>query len=337
MSEIKVEVTPFVSISLELIAELSCEGYPIEITETGAKVYNVDLTRIRKLEKEIQRYIDSYVNDLRIGNVVYKDGRFYTTKDEIDQVILNLKVTIPNNPDAATYICKVPTKMKYWTGKRLEINNIMSLSELVSYLRKLNLKPYCVSIYDNVYECPAYFPNMERKADCDNIIVVSNIPSDFARFISERELKPVYIVPDPLLFCRKYEPYALPLTEYVEGHKNYIYARAIEEAVTQYSFQLHKHKKRFIRVISYDGKEISFEINGTGLYTVANLSEYSVESAVNRILSFLSKRKIFPGDVAYYCYPIRLPSVNEYKLLDLLYKLEKLNEEGKNCQPISKL
>jgi len=110
-----------------------------------------------------------------------------------------------NKRDNHTWICGVQASPYYDTAGGLIINRLINEDELEMILEREG-KPVCKEVEPGIYYCDYAYVNMINKFNCKNVAVIPYSQFNLASSLS----KPVYIVPDPSLFCS--EPYPSQLS-----------------------------------------------------------------------------------------------------------------------------
>ena len=113
--------------------------------------------------------------------------------------------------DNHTWICGVQASSYYDTAGGLVINRLVTEEELMDILDREG-KPVCKEVEPGVFYCDYAYVNMTHKGNCKDVAV---IPVSQYKLASSLP-KPVYIVPDPSLFCSQPYPPQLSTNEFLQ-------------------------------------------------------------------------------------------------------------------------
>ena len=102
--------------------------------------------------------------------------------------------------DNHTWVCGVQASSYYDTAGGLVVNRLVTEEELENILDREG-KPVCKEVNPGIFYCDYAYVNMINKGNCKDVAV---IPISQYHLVSTLP-KPVYVVPDPGLFCS--EPY----------------------------------------------------------------------------------------------------------------------------------
>lgn len=113
--------------------------------------------------------------------------------------------------DSHTWICGVQASPYYDTAGGLVIDELVTEEELERILEREG-KPVCKEVEPGVFYCDYAYVNMLHKFNCEDVTVIPYSQYKLANILP----KPVYIVPDPSLFCKQSYPPRLTTNEFLE-------------------------------------------------------------------------------------------------------------------------
>jgi len=102
--------------------------------------------------------------------------------------------------DNHTWVCGVQASSYYDTAGGLVVNRLVTEEELENILDREG-KPVCKEVNPGIFYCDYAYVNMINKGNCKDVAVIPISQYHLASTLP----KPVYVVPDPGLFCS--EPY----------------------------------------------------------------------------------------------------------------------------------
>jgi len=116
-----------------------------------------------------------------------------------------------NKRDNHTWICGVQASPYYDTAGGLVINRLVTEDELEMILEREG-KPICKEVEPGVFYCDYTYVNMSHKFNCKDVAVIPYSQFNLAPSLK----KPVYVVPDPSLFCSESYPSQLNTNEFLQ-------------------------------------------------------------------------------------------------------------------------
>ncbi|AXQ00094.1 VP2 [Sulfolobus filamentous virus 1] len=227
-------------------------------------------------------------------------------------IFVNFNTQIFYNP-LATKVCGVPTVEDYWTGRNIDIDHYVTKDELKAYLDSLNLKPFCVEIAENVYKCPAFYQNRKKIMDCSDIIVLQNTTLSRAESVYQIFKKPVYIVSDPNLFCKKITTENVIIPPPATEKQDLL--DFVQQALIQYSLPNPPELDMYIsQVNTLVVPQINFEMA---------INESNASKVVQALLKRLAELNLIQG----YCEEVTSLKYGK----TVIRELERLNTLGMRC------
>jgi len=113
--------------------------------------------------------------------------------------------------DNHTWICGVQASPYYDTAGGLVVNKLVTEEELMDILDREG-KPVCKEVEPGIYYCGYAYVNMIHKGNCEGVAVIP-----YSQYSLAKSLKPpVYVVPDPSLFCKQSYPPQLSTNEFLQ-------------------------------------------------------------------------------------------------------------------------
>jgi len=113
--------------------------------------------------------------------------------------------------DNHTWICGVQASSYYDVEGGLVINRLVNEEELMDILDREG-KPVCKEVEPGIFYCGYAYVNMIHKGNCEGVAVVP-----YSQYkLASSQPKPVYIVPDPSLFCKQSYPSRLTTNKFLE-------------------------------------------------------------------------------------------------------------------------
>jgi len=113
--------------------------------------------------------------------------------------------------DDHTWICGVQASPYYDTKGGLVIDRLVTDEELERILDRVG-EPVCKEVEPGVFYCSNAYVNKIHKGNCEGVAVVPISQYKLANSLP----KPVYVVPDPSLFCKQPYPPRLTTNEFLE-------------------------------------------------------------------------------------------------------------------------
>jgi len=113
--------------------------------------------------------------------------------------------------DNHTWVCGVQTSCYYDTAGGLVVDRFVTEEELERILDREG-KPVCRQIDPGIFYCDYAYVNMINKGECKGKVVIPVSQYHLASTLP----KPVYVVPDPALFCSEPYPPQLETNEFLQ-------------------------------------------------------------------------------------------------------------------------
>jgi len=113
--------------------------------------------------------------------------------------------------DNHTWVCGVQASSYYDTAGGLVVNRFVTEEELENILDREG-KPVCRQVNPGVFYCDYAYVNMINKGECKGKAVIPVSQYHLASTLP----KPVYVVPDPALFCSEPYPPQLETNEFLQ-------------------------------------------------------------------------------------------------------------------------
>jgi len=113
--------------------------------------------------------------------------------------------------DNHTWICGVQASPYYDTAGGLVIDRLVTEEELERILDREG-KPVCKEVEPGIFYCDYAYVNMIHKGNCEGVAVIPYSQYKLAKSLPT----PVYVVPDPSLFCKQPYPPTLSTNEFLE-------------------------------------------------------------------------------------------------------------------------
>jgi hypothetical protein len=198
-----------------LLAYARCNGIKYKIDGHILTIYHVFDPRSEIFKKaRFGLYEELYMGGkkyvLNHTYEVYRAGEFTKIVLPRYDVKWNDIIYSENKRDNHTWICGVQASPYYDTAGGLVIDRLVTEDELKMILEREG-KPVCKEVEPGVFYCDYAYVNMIHKGNCENVAVIP-----FSQFKLASSLpKPVYVVPDPFLFCNKLYPSQLSTNKFL--------------------------------------------------------------------------------------------------------------------------
>jgi len=199
-----------------LLAYVRCNGIKYEIKGHRLTIYHVfdpnsEIFKVARHGLYDALYMDGRKYEPYSSRTVY--GYKGVTVVELPRTDMRWDDVLYSEKkrDNHTWICGVQASPYYDTAGGLLVDELVTEEELEGILDREG-KPVCKEVEPGIFYCGYAYVNMIHKGNCEGVAVIP-----YSQYGLAKSLKPpVYVVPDPSLFCKQPYPPQLTTNEFLE-------------------------------------------------------------------------------------------------------------------------